>query len=172
MKRQERAKAWKKRQAQDVLFQSRHHDYRTPPELFNALDAEFHFTLDVAADAENTLCAEYYDKQIDALTQDWEGVCFLNPPFGERGPASQTERSRRFGLWLKKAAESAKTGATVVALIPARTDTHWFHDHVLPHAELRFIRGRQRFPRPGDIKTKSATFPSIIAIYRPARRDP
>jgi len=149
----------------NVLFRSGHQDYRTPPELFEKLHAEFGFTCDVAADADNALCPRFYTRETDALAQDWTGVCWLNPPFAEAERVSQTERGRRFGLWLKKAAESAAAGAVVVALIPARTDTHWFHDYVLPYAEIRFVRGRQRFPRPGDLKTKSATFPSLIAVY-------
>jgi site-specific DNA-methyltransferase (adenine-specific) len=156
-----------------VLFQSQYQDYETPAELFLSLDAEFHFTIDVAAAPHNAKCPAFYTREQDALGQTWTGTCFLNPPFGDGyGPASQTERGRIFGAWLKKAAESAKAGATVVALIPARTDTHWFHDYVLPFAELRFIRGRQRFPRPGNAKTKSATFPSLVAVYRPEGSPP
>lgn len=162
------AKARRKRAPIAVLFASKHQDYETPASLFAALNAEFGFTVDVAAAAHNAKCSAFFSRDDNALMQTWTGVCFLNPPFGDdHGPASQTERGRIFGSWLRKAAESAQDGATVVALIPARTDTHWFHDWVLPYAELRFVRGRQCFPRPGTAKAKSATFPSLIAVYRP-----
>lgn len=84
----------------------------------------------------------------NGLKQIWTGVCWCNPPYG-----------RGIEKWMKKAYES---NATVVCLVPARTDTKWFHDFVLGKAEIRFIRGRLKF---GNSKN-SAPFPSMLVIYR------
>lgn len=124
------------------------------PELFAALDAEFHFTLELAALPHNAKCARFFTPGDDALTHTWEGVCWLNPPYGFA-----------LRIWLRKAHESAEQGATVVCLVPARTDTTWWHDYVLPHAEIRYIRGRGKFNGIGN----SATFPSAIAVFRPPK---
>ena len=130
-----------------VMFSSETDMWGTPLDFFRALDAEFHFTLDVCATGENAKCAEYFTPEQDGLKQDWKGVCWCNPPYG-----------REIGKWVRKAAESQ---ATVVMLLPARTDTTWFHDYIYGKAEIRFIRGRLKF---GDSKN-SAPFPSMIAVF-------
>lgn len=142
----------RKRKRQPVTFWHRSDEWETPPDLFAALDAEFHFTLDVAALPYNAKCERFFTPGADALRQQWEGVCWCNPPYG-------------FVLrqWLHKAHESAGQGATVVCLVPARTDTSWWHDYVLPHAEIRYLRGRLKFNGSGN----SATFPSALAVFRP-----
>ena len=111
------------------------------------LDAEFGFTCDVCATADNAKCAEFYSPEQDGLAQEWTGVCWCNPPYG-----------REIGKWVRKAAESS---CTVVMLLPARTDTKWFHDYIYGKAEIRFIRGRLKF---GAAKN-SASFPSMIVIF-------
>lgn len=135
-----------------ALFSSERPDWETPRDLFSRLDAEFHFALDVCATAENAKCAQYYTPEIDGLRMTWPAVsCWCNPPYG-----------RQIAAWIRKAYESAQNGSSVVLLIPARTDTRWFHDLVLPHAEMRFLKGRLTFvgaPHP-------APFPSMLAIYR------
>jgi len=154
----------------NALFSSCRHDYETPPDLFKLLDDEFHFECDLAASKENAKCAKYFDVQSDALDpfNVWEGVCFLNPPFGVPGKVSQIERGYRMARWMRKAVLcSHVNGATIVALIPARTDTRWFLDYVNPYAEIRFVNRRLRFGTPDGKKPKSATFPSIVAIFRP-----
>jgi phage N-6-adenine-methyltransferase len=143
----------RKRKRQPVLFWHKADVWETPPELFAAFDREFHFTTDVAALPHNAKCPHFFTPGQDALVQKWEGTCWMNPPYGP-------------GLrkWVSKAFQSAQDGATVVCLLPARTDTHWWHDYVLPHAEIRYIRGRLRFNGIGN----SAPFPSAVAVFRPA----
>lgn len=132
----------------ETLFSSRLEDWETPQKVFDDLDDEFHFTIDVAASPSNAKCDTFFTKEDDALRQKWNGVCWCNPPYG-----------RQIGKWVKKASEA---DATVVMLIPARTDTSWFHDYVLGKAEIRFIRGRLRFSGSDE----NAPFPSMIVIFR------
>ena len=135
----------------DVLFSSASEEWETPPSFFAALDAEFNFTLDAAATPSNAKCAKFFTLNENGLTQKWGGVVWCNPPYG-----------RKIGEWVRKGAESAGHGCTVVMLLPARTDTAWFHDYILNRAEIRFIRGRLKF---GSSKN-SAPFPSMVCIFR------
>lgn len=137
-----------------VHFSSKTDLWATPESLFQELAAEFGFTLDVCATAENAKCGAYFTKEQDGLRQQWTGVCWMNPPYG-----------RDIGLWVRKAFESSQDGATVVCLIPARTDTAWWHEHVTKATEVRFIRGRLRF---GDA-VASAPFPSAIVVFKPPK---
>lgn len=136
------------------LMTSNTDEWATPLDLFNELDSEFGFTLDVCADDWNHKTPNYFDKETDGLSQDWQGVCWMNPPYG-----------RQIGLWLKKAHESSGWGATVVCLVPARTDTAWWHDYAAK-GEVRFIRGRIKFVGREGVKD-AAPFPSAIVIFRP-----
>lgn len=142
----------------EVLFSSKSDEWSTPKELFDRLNAEFRFTLDVCASAVNAKCDTYYTKEDDALTQSWVGVCWMNPPYG-----------RGIGEWMKKARESALAGATVVCLVPVRTDTRWWQENIENErgeffaSEVRFLAGRLRF---GDAPN-CAPFPSAIVVYRP-----
>lgn len=133
---------------QEVMFSSKTDLWETPQALFDELNREFGFQTDVCALPENAKCDEFYTQEQDGLSQQWTGVCWCNPPYG-----------RQVGKWVKKAAES---DATVVMLLPARTDTKWFHDYILPKAEIRFIKGRLKF---GGSKN-SAPFPSMVCIFR------
>ena len=133
---------------QEVMFSSKTDLWETPQALFDELNREFGFQTDVCALPENAKCDEFYMQEQDGLSQQWTGVCWCNPPYG-----------RQVGKWVKKAAES---DATVVMLLPARTDTKWFHDYILPKAEIRFIKGRLKF---GGSKN-SAPFPSMVCIFR------
>ena len=132
----------------DVMFSSKTDLWETPKELFDELNLEFGFQTDVCALPENAKCEVFYTPEQDGLAQEWTGVCWCNPPYG-----------RQIGKWVKKAAES---DATVVMLLPARTDTKWFHDYILQNAEIRFIKGRLKF---GGSKN-GAPFPSMICIFR------
>lgn len=136
----------------DVHFSSATDEWATPQDLYDQLHAEFHFTVDVCASASNAKCARFFTKELDGLAQRWTGTCWMNPPYG-----------RTIGDWVGKAHESALQGATVVALLPARTDTAWWHDHVVHASEVRFLRRRLRF---GDAKA-GAPFPSAIVVFRP-----
>jgi len=141
-----------------ALYSSRSEEWATPQAFFNALDAEFHFEADMAATADNALCACYVDKAINALRPDFDWtecgrVLWCNPPYG-----------KGIGEWFAKARGAAARGSTVVMLAHARTDTRWWHEHVQGIAsEVRFIKGRLKF---GDGK-QSASFPSAVIIYRP-----
>ena len=127
-------------------------DYETPQYLFNELNEEFHFTVDVCARADNTKCARFYFPEIDGLVQSWEGeVCLMNPPYG-----------RRVNKWIEKAYKESQNGTIVVGLLLARTDTKWFHDFILGKAEIRFLKGRLKF----NNVLNSAPFPSMIVIWR------
>lgn len=127
-------------------------DWSTPQELFNNLNREFGFTLDVCATPENAKCARYFTKEADGLARGWgQDVCWMNPPYG-----------REIGKWVEKAYRASLFGATVVCLLPARTDTRWWHEYVNDFGELRFVRGRLRF---GGAKNP-APFPSVIVVFR------
>lgn len=132
----------------EVMFSSKSELWETPQEFFDELNREFGFQTDVCALPENAKCEAFYTPEQDGLSQEWTGVCWCNPPYG-----------RKIGEWVRKAAESE---AVVVMLLPARTDTKWFHDYILPNAEIRFIKGRLKF---GGSKN-SAPFPSMICIFR------
>lgn len=132
-------------------------DWATPPDVFELLHAEFSFTLDAAASPWNAKLARFFSEKDDGLAQDWSGErCFLNPPYGDG-----IER------WLKKAfTETRWRCPLVVALIPARTDTRWWHVWVAGAAdEVRYWKGRIRFLR-REGEAWSAPFPSALAIYR------
>ena len=133
----------------ELFFSSKTDDWETPQAVFDELDNEFHFTLDVAASHSNAKCADYFTKEQDGLSQEWRGVVWCNPPYG-----------RYVGKWVAKAATS---NALVVMLIFAKTDTAWFHDYIYGKAEVRFIRGRLKF---GGCKN-AAPFPSMVVIFDP-----
>jgi len=133
----------------------------TPPEIFQWLDKEFGFTLDVCASPENAKCERFYTKQDDALKQDWTGVCWCNPPY-RGGRVDEVEH------WVQKAYESSLAGATVVCLVPAQTDRDWFHDWVLNKAEIRFLRHRLWFTGGRGAHGTFGHHPSVVLVYRPA----
>jgi len=134
-----------------ALFTSRSEEWSTPQALFDELDRKYHFTLDPCATLENAKCKRYFTKAEDGLKQDWTGRVFMNPPYG-----------REIGKWVRNAYEESRAHAQlVVALLPSRTDTSWWHDYCLK-GEIRFIRGRLKF---GNAKN-SAPFPSVIVCFQ------
>ena len=136
------------------MFSSATDNWSTPQDFFDKLNDEFHFTLDVCADETNHKCEHYYTKEIDGLSRPWIGTIWCNPPYG-----------RKIGEWVRRAHFSSHIGsATVVMLLPARTDTRWFHEYIYnkPNTEIRFIKGRLKF---GGCKN-SAPFPSMVVIFR------
>ncbi len=137
----------------DLMFSSKSNEWSTPQHVFDGLNQEFGFTLDPASTDENAKCTFHFTEKENGLIQDWSGeVVFCNPPYGNA-----------LKDWVKKCHdEGNKENTTVVMLIPARTDTSYFHDYIYHKAEIRFIRGRLKF---GDSKN-SAPFPSMIVIYR------
>jgi phage N-6-adenine-methyltransferase len=133
-----------------VMFSSETDLWSTPQALFDELDRVYQFTLDPCSTKENHKVYNFYTEKEDGLSKNWDGEnVFMNPPYG-----------REIGKWIKKASES-KNGI-VVCLLPARTDTKWFHDYIYGKAEIRFIKGRLKF---GDSKN-SAPFPSMIVIFK------
>jgi len=135
----------------NVHYSSKTIEWETPQWLFDELNAEFNFVLDVCATLDNTKCKYYYTKENNGLEGIWGGTCWMNPPYG-----------REIGKWVKKAYEESKKGCCkVVCLLPARTDTRWFHDYIYNKAEIRFIKGRLKF---GGSKN-SAPFPSMLVIF-------
>ena len=141
------------------MFSSKAVEWETPQVLFNQLNKEFLFDVDVCATEDNAKCEVYYDKAFNALANNWAQhdssitMCWMNPPYG-RGVT---------GLWVKKAHEQSKLGCKVVCLLPARTDTKWFHNYIYKKegVEIRFIKGRLKFSGHKD----SAPFPSMIVIF-------
>lgn len=132
------------------MFSSNTDLWATPQNFFDELNKEFGFELDVCAISENAKCSKYFTPEMDGLKQDWEGVCWMNPPYG-----------RGIGKWIEKAYnESLKHGSTVVCLIPSRTDTKWWHNYCM-NGEIRFVKGRLYF---GDGKGR-APFPSVVVIF-------
>ena len=127
-------------------------DWETPPELFAAYHREFGFTLDAAALPHNAKCARFFTPDDDGLAQDWgRETVWLNPPYGRQIPR-----------WIRRAWQASQGGATVVLLLPARTDTAWWHDYAAK-GEVRFLRGRVRFVGATD----EAPFPSAVVVFRP-----
>lgn len=136
-----------------VMFSSETDLWATPQDFYDELNREFHFTLDPCATADNAKCEKFFTVEDDGLKRDWTGeTVFCNPPYG-----------RAIKAWVKKCyEESRKPDTTVVMLIPARTDTSYFHDYIYHKArEIRFIRGRLRF---GNAKN-SAPFPSMVVVF-------
>jgi phage N-6-adenine-methyltransferase len=168
----------------DVMFSKASDEWSTPQDFFEALDAEAHFELDCAATEDNAKTFKFIGLRDDALTCSWQGylglrspICWLNPPYS---------KCREF---IAKAAEEAKKGCTVVCLVPSRTDTRWWHDHVWdaennqcrPGVEVRFVKGRLKFGKsggepirtslrngPGSAPNNAAPFPSVVIVFRGA----
>jgi site-specific DNA-methyltransferase (adenine-specific) len=136
----------------DLMFSSVRTDWETPFDLFNKLNEEFHFTLDVCATENNKKCENYFSPEQNGLIQNWSGVCWMNPPYG-----------KEISSWVEKAYNENIMERTdrIVALLPARTDTQYFHKFIYNIAEIRFLKGRIKF-----VGAKySAPFPSMICIW-------
>ena len=138
----------------DGRWHGKGREWATNPELFNELDKEFHFTLDVCASDWNAKCINYFNEEVDGLKQSWEGfICWMNPPYG-----------KALNDWMKKAYQESQKGVTVVCLVPAATDTAWWHEYAMKGKEIRFMRKRPKF------FTKEGTWqcifsPSVIVIF-------
>ena len=132
-----------------ILYRSDKSEWETPQELFNKLDAVYHFETDVCALPENAKCKRFFTPEQDGLKQEWTGSCWCNPPYG-----------RNVWKWVKKAYES---DALTVMLFPVRTGTKWFHDYIYNHpgVSIEFLRGRLKF---SGVKGE-APFPSMLIIF-------
>ena len=137
---------------QNVHFSSDSSEWETPQDFFEKYDKKYKFTLDVCASENNAKCKKYFSIDDDGLAQDWFGICWMNPPYG-----TQIKK------WMQKAyIASIENGTTVVCLVPARTDTAWWHDYAMK-GEITFLRGRLKF---SGLKT-GAPFPSAIVVFAP-----
>ena len=138
--------------ASNVHFSSASDDWATPQEFFDQVASVYGpFDLDVCASPENAKCDRFLTKDDDSLAQAWAGRCWMNPPYG-----------RKIGRWVEKAvSEMQRGGVTVVCLLPARTDTAWWHKWVIPHGHIEFIQGRLKFG--GGVN--SAPFPSALVVF-------
>lgn len=134
------------------LFSSAKDDWETPQEFFDEWNKQFHFTIDACANDSNHKCNRYFSKEQNGLEQDWGGeIVWCNPPYG-----------KSIVQWVRKCwIESQKSRTKVVALLPARTDTRWFHDYVYGKAVIYFVKGRLKFGR----QKNSAPFPSMVCIW-------
>lgn len=137
----------------NVHFSSATPEWYTPQEFFDRLNAEFAFTLDPCSTHENAKCDRHFTRDDNGLEKSWAGESvFMNPPYG-----------REISEWMRKAYDSCnQSGATVVCLVPARTDTNWWHEYAMK-GEIRFIKGRLKF---GGAQT-NAPFPSAVVVFRP-----
>jgi len=152
----------------DIYSSSKSSEWETPFHIFDKYNKMYNFDIDVCATDVNALCDKYWTVGDDALRQDWgKMTCWMNPPYG-----------REIGKFVKKAYEASLLGATVVCLIPSRTDTSWFHDYVFK-GSVEFIRGRLKFVNrafpswreDGNFKISPAPFPSAIVIFTPPNKE-
>lgn len=138
----------------EVMFSRKEDSWATPQDFFDKLNQEFHFTLDPCADDQNHKCGKYYTQEQDGLKQDWSGeIVFCNPPYG-----------RVISKWVRKCFEEVYCGPCkcAVMLLPARTETMWFHDYIYHKAEVRFVKGRLKF---GGAAV-NAPFPNMVIVFR------
>lgn len=139
----------------NVHFSSKTDLWATPQEFFKKYNEVYQFELDVCANSENSKCSKFFSIQDDGLSKTWTGTCWMNPPYG-----------KEIIHWMKKAYESSLQGACVVCLVPARTDTKWWHEYAMK-GDIEFIRGRLKF---GGSKN-SAPFPSAVVVFHPAKKE-
>lgn len=141
----------------EVHFSSKTDLWETPQFFFDQLDQEFHFDLDACALPENAKCLRYISPEQDGLKSEWDGnTIWCNPPYG-----------RTVVAWVKKAYQASLKGKTVVMLLPARTDTSWFHEYIYHNSEIRFVKGRLKFGK----ATNPAPFPSMVVIFKGKKVD-
>ena len=137
-----------------LLFSYKKQDWETPDDFFSELDDRYHFTLDVCATARNAKCARYFTPEVNGLRQSWQGQrCWMNPPYG-----------REILRWMEKASSEVSMGnCFVAALVPARTDTRWFHRYIYNKysVTITFLKGRLKFK--GAVHP--APFPSMLVIF-------
>ena len=156
-------------QTQKLMFSSKSNEWETPVDFFNKLNRRFKFTLDPCSTHANNRCLKHYTMEEDGLSKSWKGeTVFVNPPYGD------------VGAWVKKSyEESTNNGATVVMLIPSRTDTKYWHDYIMQSASaIYFVKGRLRFYNKviadytGKSDTSPAPFPSVVVVFGGLRWTP
>ena len=139
-------------QTQKVMFSSKSDELETPQSFFNKLNKTYKFTLDPCSTSQSAKCEKYYTLEDNGLSKSWKDeIVFVNPPYG------------KIKDWVKKAHdESINNGAVVVMLIPARTDTRYWHDYIMEEADsIYFVKGRLKFGN----SPNSAPFPSAVVVF-------
>lgn len=139
-----------------TIYMSKSPEWETPQELFDELNKEFHFDLDVASTHENAKCERHFTEEDDGLAQEWSGTVWCNPPYG-----------RQLKDWVK--ACGTYEGGQAVMLIPVRADTSWWHEYIWdnPHTkDIRLIRGRVHF----NNSPHGAPFASCVIVFDPKRK--
>lgn len=142
-------------QTQKTMFSSKSNEWGTPPDFFARLNKKFNFTLDPCCTVNTAKCEKYFTREDDGLSKSWANeVVFVNPPYGD------------ISKWVKKAyEESTQSNATVVMLIPSRTDTRYWHDYIMEGANMiYFVKGRLKFTNHND-KQNAAPFPSAVVVF-------
>jgi site-specific DNA-methyltransferase (adenine-specific) len=140
----------------DLMFSSESSEWETPDEFFDILDMEYNFQVDLAASESNKKCNLFFSQEDNALDKVWSlyhGYLWLNPPYG-----------KTIKDWVEKCDEQAQQGAKIIALLPARTDTRWFHNHIYKKYEVKFLKGRLKFLLNGEMQN-AAPFPSMLVIF-------
>lgn len=136
--------------SKNAAFTSLSQDWKTPKEFLKKLEREFGKLFDPCPSKNYT-----NGGQINGLEIEWKNKNFVNPPY----------TSKEQDAWVKKGFEEWQKGKLVIFLIPARTDTKRFHNYLLPHAEIRFIKGRLKFSE----HKNPAPFPSMLCILKPKK---
>jgi phage N-6-adenine-methyltransferase len=138
---------------QKIMFSSKSDEWGTPEDFFHKLNRRYKFTLDPCSSHKNKKCQSYYTIEDDGLTKDWGNErVFVNPPYGD------------IKKWVEKSYRAAQEGAFVVMLIPARTDTKYWHDYVMKSSRVYFVKGRLKFDN-GSEKKNAAPFPSAVVVF-------
>lgn len=133
------------------MFTAKQSNWATPHYIYSFLDRIFYFEHDLCADDSNAKSDSFITKRTDAFSVEWNGSCFMNPPYG-----------KQIKNWVRKAyLEGSREGNTIVCLIPSRTDSSWWHDYVMKSAEIWFIRKRIKFQG----AKYNAPFPSCVVIF-------
>lgn len=136
------------------MFSSKTDKWGTPQDLFDRLNSLYKFEVDVCALPENAKCEVYFTPETNGLDQDWSQyrMCWMNPPYG-----------REISKWIEKAYNEAQKGTTVVALLPVRTDTKWFHNwiYMMYGVTVEFLDKRLKFGGQNNY----APFPSMIVKF-------
>ena len=150
------------KKTQETMFSSKSEEWETPGDFYDRLHKQYKFTLDPCATPKTAKCEKYYTKEDDGLSKNWSGhSVFVNPPYG-----------REIKKWVEKSyEESRKKDTTVVMLIPARTDTKYWHEYCMHADVIFFVKGRLHFKNKviadytGKTKTSPAPFPSAVIVF-------
>ncbi len=142
----------------ESLYKSDKMDWGTPQYIFDYLNKEFNFTLDVCADSNNTKCKNFFSIENNGLSQNWDdNICWMNPPYG-----------RDIKNWVEKAYRESRKNCTCVCLVPVRSDTKWWHDYVMKSFEIRLFNKRLSFAGANN----KAPFPAAIIVFNKLSENP